>query len=412
MRTSRFFLALLGFTVINVLAQCCLSSSLCSKARILDIDTIRAQDSEIRQQGTWTWWVTRQYLIEPQPPDLVLMGSSQMASALFTSDAKLLARDLDCVKYRGAATLERELQNRLDCEPRIFDYAMGGAMVSDHFMISNVIFKKQNKPKLVVLGISPRDFMDNTLSSPGVTEQFRFFSPYMDLSSLSSIAFADLFDQLGWFADRYIPLKSIHKQLNLLACYKRNEYAMPGYTYTKVAQKQLLQAISGGTGEVKPGEWIIPHSASFGFIDNTGEYLRRYKDPTPPVYRAEQEFFKRLLAVLTDRDIKVLVVMMPSLLPNRSLLPNEFWAEYKKNIWGVCAEYKSPVLDLSDSSEFTVNDYIDTVHLNASGGQKLFRAIADTLCNDAHLAASLMRRGRANPSLLGAKTFKEENTQL
>lgn len=412
MLISRFFLALLCFISINVLVQSWLSNSFYPTTKILDIDTIKAQASEARQQGTWTWWVTRQYLIEPQPPDVVLMGSSQMASALFSSDARLLGRDLDCVKYRGAATLERELQNRLKYMPKIFDYAMGGAMVSDHFMISDVIFKRKNKPKLVVLGISPRDFMDNTLSSPGATEQFRFFSPYTDLESLSSVAFADFFDQLGWLADRHIPLKYIHKQMGLVAYNMHNQDTISGATCEKSAQRQLLQAISGGAGEVRPGEWIIPHAASFGFIDNTGEYLRRYKDPAPPIYNAEREFFKRLIALLNGRGIGVLVVVMPSLTPNRGLLPKEFWTEFKASTRQVCMQYSSSWLDLSDSSQFTVNDYIDTVHLNASGGKKLFRAIADALCKDISLATILRKREATTTSLAGAGSLSAKKMEL
>ncbi|MFX6972933.1 hypothetical protein ABTH74_19295, partial [Acinetobacter baumannii] len=54
-----------------------------------------------------------------------------------------------------------------------------------------------------------------------------------------------------------------------------------------------------------------------------------------------------------------------------------FWQLFRSDIKTVCKNYGADLMDLSDSGLFTQADYLDTVHLNAYGGVRLFPVIAE-----------------------------------
>src|SRR5262249_35790349 len=122
----------------------------------------------------------------------------QMGSAVFASDAFTLRRDLDCAEYRQASTLERELAKRTGCSVDSYNFAIGGEMVSDAYMIAHSLFAGKHRPRLIVMGVGPRDFMATTLSAASATEDFHFFARYVELSAWGPAAFPAPIGRLNW----------------------------------------------------------------------------------------------------------------------------------------------------------------------------------------------------------------------
>ena len=85
--------------------------------------------------------------------------------------------------------------------------------------------------------------------------------------------------------------------------------------------------------------------------------------------------------------IPVLVVGMPSLAANRTILPNDFWTEFRSDVAGMCKSHNAKWVDNTDNPNFVLTDYLDTVHLNASGGTKIFSEIAKAITADPELVA-------------------------
>jgi len=92
---------------------------------------------------------------------------------------------------------------------------------------------------------------------------------------------------------------------------------------------------------------------------------------------------------MQQEDIKVLVVGMPSLPMNRALLPDSFWQEFRGQLLATTKAHGAEWLDLTDSTAFEKSDFLDTVHLNASGGEKLFALMAANIHDRDSLASSL-----------------------
>lgn len=390
---SRFLYVVCGFALLNIAISVLVPKS----HPTLTAESIKSSTSEQRQQGPWVWWMARSYLNE-KASDVVLMGSSQLACAIFSADADLLNKNLDAVLHRSALTLQKDLREDMGLPLKAFNFAVGGAMVSDHYMIAKALFQ-QRKPKLAIIGINPRDFIDNTLPSASDTEPFQFLQSYVDLGELTHDAFNSPLQELDWRLNNHLPIKQIKKALQGnapptlagKATFTNPENGAPEREQgTKVSKAKLMQALSATGGQPRPGEWMIPARPPYAFIDNTREYMQRYKNAKPALYPQQKHYFEALLTYLEQNGIKTLVVGMPSLEPNRALLPESFWSEFRGSLALTCSRHDAQWIDLFDSPEFEEGDYLDTVHLNRAGGAKLIKMIADTIDKTPSLASALM----------------------
>jgi len=381
----RTLAAFLLFIVVNI----AISSVVPHPAKVVDEAYIQSSGSEARQQGKWTWWITRNYLGRRHAPDIAMLGSSQMGSATFAADAHTLNQVLDCVTHRSGSTLEKEIFDRTGKRIDTFNFAMGGSMASDAYMISKALFKGDKKPKMVVVGVSPRDFIDNTLPSVSSTEPFNFFAPFVELGDLTNVAFPDILAQMNFIIKQNLPLERIHEALDAAAKSYQQEAPTKMTAIPKASEhKSLLRAVLGSVDEVRLNEWLIPATIpAWIFEDNTKEYLNRFRHCRPPIYKAEKAFFNAFLADMDAAHIPVLVVGMPSLAANRTILPNDFWTEFRGDVAGMCKSHNAKWVDNTDNPNFVLTDYLDTVHLNASGGTKIFSEIAKAITADPELVA-------------------------
>lgn len=417
---NRAVVALLLFALVNILLSGMVGSENAPK---LTLEALRKSRFELRQEGPWCFWAARNYLEQQQNPAIVLFGSSQMGSAAFAADAYTTKSIRDCVTDRRLVTLEKDITRVTGARPEVINFAMPGGMVSDTYLASKALFTAERKPNVVIIGVNPRDFMDNDMPSVSSTDPFRFFSPYVDLGTLADHSFNDPFAKFDWLINKWVPLKKMRQ--DLVAAMSEWQFGKSGRLEhntagpdtanaaiakeaggtacgdesnagaaktANVAQTQALRAISGAFSDVRKGTWLVPYPLVLGFQDNTKEYQSRYKRPDPPLYRDEKKYFEELLAYLHSLNIKVLVVGMPSLWTNRVLLPDTFWPEFHKYVAAVSGQYGATFLDLTADGRFGVDDYLDTVHLNGSGGLKLFSTIAERI-GESPVLAEAVRRG-------------------
>jgi hypothetical protein len=354
---SSFIVACLVFAAVNVTLLLCGGHN---KAEALK--NIRAAVTPEPIDKTFIAWTTKDWLGRTIVPAVVLMGSSQMAAATFDSEAQYLHQTIDCVQHRDIQILAESISAEAGYPVQVFNWSQSGAMISDDYLIASNLFKDPLKPAIVILGISPRDFIDNTLPCAGSTETFRFFAHYDDLEPYASKAFPDFMSRLAWIIDS-LPLQQFKQELRIV---------LRNLGHELIYQKDSVFKDDDLT-RVQPGKWqVSPEMPTFS--DNTVEYLRRYKNPFPPMYQLQQSFFEKFLSLMHDRSISVMVVGMPSLPMNRALLPKDFWNRWRSYVAVQCNRYGDRWLDLSGSDNCK-DDYLDTVHLNATGGKKLMGAL-------------------------------------
>ena len=377
---SSCLIAVLIFAAINLAVM----SAGRIAGRCVEQDLSRQTGSEPRDKS-FTGWSAKAFVELAEAPDIVVFGSSLMGNAVSAADAHKLQQDLDAAVYRRCACLEDGLAQRLGTDVRAFNWSVPGEMISDMYMINKAFFKGRLKPKMIVMEVAPRDFNDNLLPFAGSTELFRFFGKYVELEDLSDDAFPDLLARLEYEFDKVVPLRS---------------YRFEGFREPEIEDKtkpvpkagESMIPILGGmfsVGAVHRGQWVMPPNLPLAFSDNTREYRKRFHVAKPPLYDVEMKFFDRLLGQLEDSGIKVAVVGMPTLSLNRRLLPDTFWTEWRADVTKVCAKHQTMFVDITDSPKFDLSDYLDTVHMNANGGAKLFDLIADAIAKRPELSALL-----------------------
>ena len=133
------------------------------------------------------------------------------------------------------------------------------------------------------------------------------------------------------------------------------------------------------TFNVKPGKCLIPHTPFKGFINNNHEYAMRYKRWNTSEYKQQMRYLDLLLADLTRKHVRTLLVAMPLDTMNAALLPGDFWHDYSEKINSVAAKNRVSFFDLARSSQFEHCDFADGVHLNWRGANKLAGLLAQQI---------------------------------
>ncbi len=362
-----------------------------------------------------SWWLARSYVTAPHQPEIVICGSSQIGG-LQAADARVLNKPIDFVENHHCDVLERDLKSTMGVNPYVFISALPGAMVSDHFAIAKSLFASRGKPALLILTVSPRDFIDNTLPGAGATEPYRFFSSRCDLSAFTDLAYNDAWSRMSHFASNELPLRRLTVAVDNASklwseknnCASVDTIGGAGgdnqNSQTDVSS-QVKFVMGGYQGNIRPGQAVLYPNNLKIFVNNVGDYKKRYRNTHPANYEAQMAYFKNYLNFLSDQGVRVLVVGMPLTQQNREILPGDFWQEFRGRILLSCGSAGADWLDLSDSPDFSVDDFVDTVHLNADGGVKLAKEIAARISASPELAAALYKRLPAVASKGGKATF-------
>lgn len=359
---TAFFFALIGFAFVSIVA-----SEYLSRAKAPQISDVLKQaaietDAKVPLRHTWGWWLSKLYLEQTEAPDIVIFGSSLVGSVHASIDAQVSQKLTDVVTHRRANYFELQLKDYLGKKLSVFSLASPGEMVSDAYMITKTLFTKGKTPKLVVAAIAPRDFVDSTLPYPGVTEQFKFFSNYVNVDSrIEAAAYPEFWSRMGAELD-----KLSLKKLGRIITKRNNEQAGTDFDSLE-------------TLRVEPGKSVVPANARPPWVDNSKEYIERFRNPDNANYRSEMRFFKQWIADLRSKDIAVMVVCMPTLEMNRKLLPESFWKEFRTELSQVCKTNNADWYDMSDCGLFVQSDFLDTVHMGAYGGVKLFPVLAQRI---------------------------------
>ncbi len=387
-KLSLFFIAVAGFAAVNVLVVCAMGQTSIKLTR----EALSQQTQLCPLFGSWTWWMAKGFLDQKMPPDIVLLGSSQMNAAARAGDAKLMNRAVDCVLHREVYSLEDALKKAGLPSNTVVNCSLDGAMASDYWMTARALLTDDHKPKIVILGVSPRDFIDNKLVSASSTEPFRFFSRYVDSGKLSQLAYPDplarLNAQLEW-ALNSLPTRTLHSSIEAMLSSNQLRGDKP-------QTQEVLGVVRDSQMMVKPGEFMEPAKTEGFWVDNSHEYIGRYKNSSPPCYPIQISFFKEFLGMMRDQNVKVLVLGMPTLAQNRNLLSDQFWASYRNQIASICRDHDASWLDISASPDFDTTDFIDTVHVNSKGGAKIFAVMAEKLGSDVNLDKALKSKSSAD----------------
>jgi hypothetical protein len=232
------------------------------------------------------------------------------------------------------------------------------------YLVEEKLFTASKKPKIVVYGIGPRDFMDTSLRAETRTPAFEGLYTVEDIVrdefSLTPIPQ----DKLELIADRLFVLYS-----------KRSQF-----------QRQLeekLMAITKPTPN--PSR---EHKAETPWDKSIREYKGRYAQINPSQLSKQRQFLVCLFNRMRQKDIKLIVVNMPLTRDNRDLMSPGVYSNYLHSLKAAALKTNTSFIDL-DKDKFENDKFFDSAHLNSAGAQlvaaRLSRPIAAALINEKRL---------------------------
>jgi hypothetical protein len=344
---------------------------------------------------TWTWWATREYLDQHQAPSVALLGSSLMMHPVSRQDADFLKRDLDYVHHHKSEYLSSLVSEKLGLRTAsCFNFALPGSMISDDYIVAKALFRTDRKPKLLVLGLSLRDFIDSGVSCPAATPPFRYLKRFVDVSDVISIAMPQFWHRIDYYVGNAIYLwsKKLDTQVILAEAVKQtlspkvSSFCVPSLIERADPTKNLPSNLRS---EVEERMFIVRSHQPYSWEDNSAEYRKRYRIKHRDMFDIQTVFLGKLLDYCRSSDIPVLIVNMPLTEQNLALMPEGYYNRYLAMLERTAREKCCPFLNLNDRSTFTRADFYDTSHMNSAGGKKLLDQIAGAITANGQLAEAL-----------------------
>ncbi len=276
--------------------------------------------------------------------------------------------------YSSYRYLDQLLSTQADSPVRTLNLSNQGGMTSEDLLLLKGAFKAGIKPKLVILLTGPRDFLDHQTNKVGESKLAKALLVRISESlwNTSETATANLETLASRFLPLFVERDAITKFLT----------ARLKQTIAFISHKPYREKppATGGSLESIRDEPGSPEMMDF----YTANYKIRYLPIDWKRWQLESTALKQIIEFCNSTGTPLLVVAMPLSKSNRDLLPEDFVEKHRTMLNDLAQgdqgrNKRILFLDLFNSEQFTINDYMDTVHLRSCGGIRLAREIAQTI---------------------------------
>ncbi|HEY9711869.1 MAG TPA: hypothetical protein V6C72_00270 [Chroococcales cyanobacterium] len=361
--------------------------------------TASIDPAKLPSRHTWEWWRTRSFLQAKKSPDVVVLGSSLVMIPLAVQDADYLNKDLDAVHHPQSIYMQDRLKESLGAGGNFqcFNFGLPGGMVSDDYMIARALLTGAHKPKVVVLGLTLRDFIENHVPCAAATGTFKYFQHFFPIDDLVAMAMPQFWQRFEYGMGRLFSLWGKRLELQLVSSSWLTNRINPALNDLGAPVKvnpvdateirdNLAQKLKTVAEE---GDFILKAHQFYPYEDNSNEYRKRLKSSNAELFRTETLFLDKLLSLLAEQGTQVVIVNMPLTEKNMELMPPGSYQSYRAVVQQACNKFKVDFVDLNDGKQFVTADFRDTAHMNSQGGRKLIDDIVAAIGSDKKLQASL-----------------------
>jgi hypothetical protein len=301
-------------------------------------------------------------------PTISLVGSSLVLAPFWSSDLRHFKGVSDCWHHHQALWLEQCLASAGISKTSVISFGLPGLVVSDAYLITQKLFKGPTAPSVVFYGIAPRDFMDDFLGAHTQTPVFERLVTVPDAIQLGDLYFSNPQERLDFVLQKVVYLYG-----------KRGKYQT---RINKTVNKACDRIFGSNQNSVTPDDDL----RSLGFLQEQNrpyvwaasirEYKARYRTFNEAQFEKQKHFLDALLKLNHERGITAVLVNMPLTADNIKLMPPGLYPRYMKSVQELAARHEVALLDLQHNDHYTDQDFYDTVHLNALGGDKLASTLA------------------------------------
>lgn len=426
---SGFVAALILFVFLNI-------------GLALSVPIEKLPAASLPEKNTWECHRALRFIDDSKKegaPDIVLFGSSLMMIPSTCAEADYQKRVIDVVTDPYCTLLDHLIKI---CNPqaisnsyKCYNFALPGAMISDHYMVSRALFNSQRKVKLAILGISLRDFIDNSVDCAAATPAYNYFQRYLpeqevdDMVPISMPSFTQrgefLANKIFYLFGKRLELMNLLNNETSILVQNSLDKVFPdlnngtdkGTTLSANADKLTNVDDILSAQEVKAGSYLIPPNMQLPWNDNTKEYKRRFKTANQTSFKVQSTYLDKLIAHHNKLGTVTLLVDMPLTDANMRLMPEGSYTKYKAMLRKAAKKKNVILLELNDHTKFDLKCFRDTVHMNGLGGQRLMtyiaQCIATTRVNDDTIKEQVSLLSKLNQSQTDrVKIGSKENTNI
>ncbi len=287
------------------------------------------------------------------------------------------------------------LSKRLGKDISIANSAVGGCMMSDQYLILKKYLASGKRPKMLLLFSGPKDFMDNHRTKIEKT------STYVELADFP-VRVEDILQGNTRF-DTAIPelTEAVMQSISSFYFYRNDYRAMLAHETSKIThhpedlkKANALNGIEDKTPLTKQQKQEAKERADAKFAPaKDAKDLALFRKIYLPINNAQFEtqtkYFEKILALAKENNIPIQVTFMPLTPQHTAVLPPETWAKYKETVRSIATNAHVACWDPVQDLHFQPDDFEDSAHLDAAGGQKFFKYLTDRICDDPRVCQTL-----------------------
>ena len=305
--------------------------------------------------------------------DILLFGSSLMKRVVCSGDAAFLNEPIDAKRHRHSAHLERRLQDLTGYPVRTCSLSMGGCFPSDAWMLASTITPSP-RTKLVIYGVTPRDFSNTNLKTAASTLPFKLFSFLEPGVATDECLYSSPEEKIDFYTQqalaKAVPLFA-YRTAAVETLNRKIDWCLPSYS-------QKLSRDTSNSSTMEASIIDPTRESSIPFSDNSEEFRRTYNPFNSQMFKAQTHFLDKFVQRFTSRKIAVVLVNMPITEGKVAPISKMDYNRYLKAVTLVAQRYDVVFLDMN-SSAFTHADFRDCVHLNGRGGMKFIKLLSTRL---------------------------------
>lgn len=334
-------------------------------------------------------------------PDVVLISSSLMVVPAVRVDDEMEGRraryDIwyrrnHLNEYAEARYLQKLMSKQFGRELSLANLGIIASMMSDHCLIFDKMVKSGKHPRLVVCALAPRDFMDNVHPVPERTLVHLVLADFTSLGDVfeqnpSFERVAECAVGIGWHffkvrADYRSFLSAWAADLTghaatLHGAIDKAKTALEENQPDGVKQKpETAHTDAGlGVGQIATPIYAVPSNR----LQDLPTYRQVYLPPNKPLFERQVKYLNRLAELAAKADISLVLVNMPLTAENKEVLPPGWHDRYMEAVSTVAQKHNLEFIDLDVPGKYSLPDFEDSCHLNASGGKKMYAALVEAL---------------------------------
>lgn len=361
---------------------------------------------------TWAWWATHDFKEQQQTPDIALLGCSIVMHSLWFAEATHRNQPVELIVDHNCTALSDKIAELTPgLHPRAFNFGLPGAMPSDDTMIVRALFNGARTPKVVVLGLAPRDTFDNTFNTPAGTKHYQYLSRFAAAKESQDLLVPRVWERPKFWVQQAVYLKNKSKAIQIVASKDIRDIGAPILSHFGKSPLDAIpdddRSLALFKDELERGFWIAKPNAPYRYLDSAWDAQRKVGKPNNWMFNIQKQWLDRFMEACKERNIDVVLVNLPCSTVARQAMGEATYQRHLVLLDALSQRWNCAYIDSNADNQFAPDDWTDWAHMRDRGGDKIINSIAKAITRNTQLVARL--RNGSPTQLAGASTSPAGN---